>query len=38
MLTTFVWAQDSIPKRIYTTTSIGVLEAPKIDGILTDKS
>lgn len=31
-------AQDSIPKRIYNTTSIGVVDAPKIDGLINDSS
>lgn len=31
-------SQDSIPKRIYTTSFVGDLESPKIDGLLNDTS
>ncbi len=38
LFTQILWAQDSIPKRIYYTTSIGVYDAPKIDGKINDES
>ncbi len=36
-LSTSIWAQDQLPKRVYETTSIQNERAPKIDGLINDE-